>query len=385
MRKILLSLLFSMALVMACSAYGPYEQGPGGAGPQVAIGGRVDIGFFYDYLAPWGSWVNYSPWGYVWCPAGLGFGWRPYTYGEWIWTDDGWFWDSNYEWGWGPFHYGRWGWDAGLGWFWVPGSTWGPAWVTWCWNDDYFGWAPLPPGVGFRAGFGISGRPRIPDRYWTFVHGRYFGGRDMDRWILPMERNRTILYSARSRGDITVSGGRIMNPGVDLDRVERSRGTNIPRYNIQDADRPGPVRRDQSSVRVYRAPVDRTPNARPRTSLRRNEAAAQVPQMRTPTGEVMPPETRTQHMQERQSHESDLLRQSQEQERTMLQQRRQEEAQRATSQNDRARVEKQYQKRQQDLQKQHQQEQNQMRQRHQQEQQRASKAGGGAGPKKKNP
>ncbi len=382
MRKLIPAFVFIMALVVACSAYAPYEEGPGA---QVAVGGNIDIGFFYDYLSPWGSWVDFSPWGYVWCPAGLGFGWRPYSYGDWLWTDDGWFWDSFYEWGWGPFHYGRWGWDDGLGWFWVPGSTWGPAWVSWCWNDDYFGWAPLPPGVGFRAGFGIGSVPRIPDRYWSFVDGRHFGDRDMDRWVLPMERNRTILSSARYRGNLSVSGDRIMNRGVDLDRVERLRGDNLPRYNLRDADRPGPVRVEQQSVNVFRQPVARTTAARPRTFLRRDEAAAQAPQVRTPTGEVMPPETRTQRMQERQSHEREILQQSQEQEKQMLQQRRQEEINRAQNQNEKSRIDRQYQQRQQNLQRQHQQERNQMQQRHQQEEQKSSKAGGGAGPKKRIP
>ena len=41
-------------------------------------------------------------------PTGIGAGWRPYFYGEWIWTDEGWYWESDEPWGWACYHYGRW-------------------------------------------------------------------------------------------------------------------------------------------------------------------------------------------------------------------------------------------------------------------------------------
>ena len=74
---------------------------------------------------------------------------RPYnTGGHWVWTDEyGWMWASEYAWGWAPFHYGRWVFDDYYGWMWVPGYEWSPAWVEWRTGGDYFGWAPLGPGV----------------------------------------------------------------------------------------------------------------------------------------------------------------------------------------------------------------------------------------------
>ena len=30
-----------------------------------------------------------------------------------------------------------------MGWYWIPTSIWGPAWVDWWWGYDYWGWAPL--------------------------------------------------------------------------------------------------------------------------------------------------------------------------------------------------------------------------------------------------
>ncbi len=63
-----------------------------------------------------------------------------------VWTDDGWFWDSEEPWAWATYHYGRWTYDPALGWIWVPGYEWAPAWVTWHYGIDVVGWAPLWPG-----------------------------------------------------------------------------------------------------------------------------------------------------------------------------------------------------------------------------------------------
>jgi hypothetical protein len=111
MKKHLTMILMFLVVAAGCWAYGPGQMG---GGVYVGARGDVDINFFFDYLSPYGSWVEFSPYGYVWCPVGLGYGWRPYTDGHWLWTDYGWTWISDYDWGWVPFHYGRWDWDEGL-------------------------------------------------------------------------------------------------------------------------------------------------------------------------------------------------------------------------------------------------------------------------------
>ena len=93
--------------------------------------GSVSFQVFYDQLSPYGSWVSYPDYGYVWVP-GADAGFRPYgTRGHWVYKEDGWTWVSDYSWGWATFHYGNWFYDDSYGWMWTPGYEWAPAWVTW--------------------------------------------------------------------------------------------------------------------------------------------------------------------------------------------------------------------------------------------------------------
>jgi hypothetical protein len=106
-----------------------------------------DHQIFFAELSRFGEWFETRDYGYVWQPTALGANpaWRPYTRGRWVNSDQGWTWLSDEPFGWAVYHYGRWVLLAQHGWVWVPGDDWAPAWVSWRQNDDYLGWAPLPP------------------------------------------------------------------------------------------------------------------------------------------------------------------------------------------------------------------------------------------------
>ncbi|TMA85739.1 MAG: hypothetical protein E6J63_18780, partial [Deltaproteobacteria bacterium] len=104
---------------------------------------------FYERLSPYGYWMFVAPYGRVWVPA-VGYGWRPYYYGQWVLTDWGWTFVSDDPWGWAAYHYGRWNWGIGVGWYWIPGYEWAPAWVYWRYGGGYVTWCPIgPAGVAF--------------------------------------------------------------------------------------------------------------------------------------------------------------------------------------------------------------------------------------------
>jgi hypothetical protein len=103
-------------------------------------------------LDPYGRWVDDSRYGHVWVPDTqlVGSDFAPYvSNGNWaLDADNNWVWQSNYPFGGVVFHYGRWVWIDSVGWSWVPGRRYAPAWVVWRVPTDdyaYVGWAPAPP------------------------------------------------------------------------------------------------------------------------------------------------------------------------------------------------------------------------------------------------
>ena len=107
---------------------------------------------FRPALDPYGVWVPHPTWGLVWVPKAnvVGPQFVPYvTSGHWVLSENSeWIWVSDFPFGWAVFHYGRWVSISGVGWAWIPGARYAPAWVQWRIADPgyaYVGWGPLPP------------------------------------------------------------------------------------------------------------------------------------------------------------------------------------------------------------------------------------------------
>jgi hypothetical protein len=181
------------------------------------------------------------------------------------------------RWGWIAFHYGRWGWDRRMGWFWVPDIVWGPAWVGWRWGAGHIGWAPLPPGTDFHPGRGFGRRDwNIPGHHWIFVRGRNFMDRSLDRWVLPFERNTTIINLTVVNVNISSRDSRVFNEGVGLDHVRRETNTVVTKVALKDGRRPEDVRSSAQEVVVYRPEVSRNELARPKQVIEQEKAAERL-------------------------------------------------------------------------------------------------------------
>lgn len=153
-----------LALTVVATACGPvyvqrddayYQETRATASYSATAGGQQ-----WSYLDAHGYWTNTARLGRVWvAAANRDPNWRPYYYGHWDHTDYGWTWVSDEAWGWGPYHYGRWTWHDRHHWVWIPGYTWGPAWVTWRSGGGCVGWAPMGP----------SGVNSSHHTFWVFV------------------------------------------------------------------------------------------------------------------------------------------------------------------------------------------------------------------------
>jgi hypothetical protein len=260
------------------------QQPPPGPGSQGAVTGPLveaaqptyvsnppaDVNYFYQDLSPYGTWVVLDGVGWCWQPRAVvvNHAWRPYCdSGHWVWTDTGWFWQSDYSWGWAPFHYGRWYMHDRCGWVWCPDRTWGPAWVTWRVAGDNCGWAPLPPFAVFEHGgwryrgasvavtfdFGLR-----PDHF-TFIAVHDFTRHDYVHSRLSVTQVRTVYSHTTIVNNTTVVNNTIVNRGVPAERVAEVTHTKIQKVSIKsDSVAPAHMAKASSAERsgvVYRHEV----------------------------------------------------------------------------------------------------------------------------------
>ena len=221
---------------------------PSGPGP-VAVSAEapppspeINFQYFHDQLAPWGAWIELPGVGMVWKPGDAVIAaspsWRPYyDNGQWVQTDNGLFWQSDYTWGDIPFHYGRWIQNPVYGWVWVPDYVWGPAWVFWrhAEADAAIGWAPLPVGAVFVGGVfmfngvqvGLDFDFGLHEDCFVFVDGAHFNERFFRlrgrEWRYHVDHERLHGFYGHSvvRNDFRRDEhGRFVNNGIGRERLE---------------------------------------------------------------------------------------------------------------------------------------------------------------------
>jgi hypothetical protein len=225
---------------------------------QPSYYGGVTYQTFYDELSPYGRWIDYPEHGFVWMPdAGPGF--RPYsTNGYWVWTDAyGWMWTSDYDWGWAPFHYGRWFYDSFYGWLWVPGFEWSPAWVVWRHGGDYYGWAPLRPGIHINVSFSI-GRYSPPVDYWCFAPRRYITSRNLHNYYIDRRQNITIINQTTIINNYNYNRN-VFVTGPSRYEAERYTGRITP-VRFRESDRPGRAEFRNNEMSVFKPRIQREDN-----------------------------------------------------------------------------------------------------------------------------
>jgi DNA segregation ATPase FtsK/SpoIIIE-like protein len=225
---------------------------PQKAAAQVSVSFQV----FYDDLSPYGNWVDNSNYGYVWVPN-VSYGFSPYsTNGYWVFTDEGWAWVSNYSWGWAPFHYGRWFYENSYGWIWVPDYEWGPGWVSWRRSNDYYGWAPIGPGINIDIAY--SSGYNLPNNQWTFVRNRDFGRANINNYYVNNSNNVTIINNSTVINNIRVDNSRNTryNTGPDRNEAERRAGKTFKPVVVRETNKPGQHLRN-GELEIYKPRIEK--------------------------------------------------------------------------------------------------------------------------------
>jgi hypothetical protein len=253
-----------------------------------------NVTFFYESLAPYGEWVSLPNYGWAWRPSivNLEADWRPYAHGgHWVWTDYGWYWESNYPWAWAAFHYGRWNYDDRNHWVWIPDTTWGPAWVTWRSSDKFYGWAPLPPGSAFEPGVGFSFHNRrvgaeldfgLAEREFTFVPVNAFLEVDIGRHIVPRAQVTTVFNQTTVvKNTYITNNNRIINNGIPEQQVAARTGKRLEQVKVTDATVASgqPIKgevRSGNTIAAFRPKLANTAPQDPPTVMKKHREAAQI-------------------------------------------------------------------------------------------------------------
>lgn len=261
---------------------------------------------FYSPLRPYGTWVNAGPYGRCWRPAQVPVGWRPYSDGSWVWTDAGWYWQSDEPWGWATCHYGSWYDDPNLGWVWIPGTEWAPAWVSWRYSNDYIGWAPIGPNLAvaapsffvfvgvnrFRSGF----RPDDLIVNNTRIIKQTRSVRNFQRQTVNVNGRQRTIYANKGPGVAPIeraTGQRVApRPVAEVARQTRA-PENLPGNQNQQPSRPGqrpggeatPSATGREQSRTYpQQPEQARPQGQNQPEQKPAERPGQQPQAVPPTG-----------------------------------------------------------------------------------------------------
>jgi hypothetical protein len=243
MKKMILALAFMMAATICVEGHNYYNN-------HVTI----SVQTFYDELLPYGEWINTPDFGYAWRPyLDDRDDFRPYASGgNWIYTDLGWTWVSDYRWGWAAFHYGRWYFDDYLGWMWIPGNEWAPAWVTWGSYAGYWAWAPMGPNVRVSVNFNWV----APYSWWTFVPYRHFYSNNWYSYIYnPTAQITNINYITNVYNNNYQYNNGNWFYGPRVRDVERHSNTRVRKMQVVDSEKPGNTTALNNRVSFYRPRV----------------------------------------------------------------------------------------------------------------------------------
>ena len=149
----------------------------------------------------------------------------------------------------------------GTGWCWVPGYTWGPAWVSWRYGDGYCGWAPLPPdslvgvdyadggddsGDGFHIGGDCDSYYGIGAGWYNFLPIVYLGDDDYRGYYAHRYDNYRLINHTTNVTNLNVNRseeqgnfGGVTLGGPSFLQANAQAQTPIQRANLAFTDRVG--------------------------------------------------------------------------------------------------------------------------------------------------
>lgn len=154
----------------------------------------------------------------------------PYTNGQWVHTDAGWYFKAPTPVEELVHHYGRWVNSPTTGWVWIPGRVWAPAWVDWKENDEFIAWAPIPAST-YVVNDEIK-TPVIDDDKYILVEKKDFLKPNLHKYIRIENKNKVIINEMSRTEGIKVKNHKIYNKGPEVSDIEKFWGNKIENVKI---------------------------------------------------------------------------------------------------------------------------------------------------------
>lgn len=176
--------------------------------------------------------VNFGAF-FVWKPApnlavgvvaGEPVAYTPYTNGQWINSSNGWYFRAATAPEEITHHYGRWVYSPAMGWIWVPGRVWAPAWVDWREHEEYIAWAPVPPGFYIVNNYLVA--PPVYEERYVIVEKRYFIEPEVYRYSYKVHKHKhkVKITEWRRMDGIMVVNNTLINRGPDVTLIQSITG-----------------------------------------------------------------------------------------------------------------------------------------------------------------
>lgn len=175
----------------------------------------------------------------------------PYVNGSWVYTDAGWYFRAPTYYEEITHHYGRWVWHPVMGWVWIPGRVWAPAWVEWRVSTAYIAWAPLPPSI-YIVNHVV--RPIIihEDRFICVEKRHFFKPHVYKHSFMYKDRKHKIKIHELVRPDgIMVVDRKVINKGPEISEIEKISGRNFHPVKINKTSDKKDVKYSDNNFNVY--------------------------------------------------------------------------------------------------------------------------------------
>jgi hypothetical protein len=176
----------------------------------------------------------------------------PYSNGQWIYTDAGWYFKAATPAEEITSHYGRWTLSGSLGWVWVPGRVWAPAWVAWREDDNYVAWTPVPPKV-YLSGEVLAAPDIEDENLYVIVEKKHFLEPAVFkyRFMYKMAAEPVSIKVMTKRDGIMIKEKRLINWGPNIVHIQAKTGKTINVVAIHRVGALGQVKYLDGEIHVY--------------------------------------------------------------------------------------------------------------------------------------